>query len=238
MHIRQHSSQTLRRQGQNIGMWSLQYRPPLPQGRIPSQGNYETRRSTTTRLTISIVATDAWYTHPLPTTTSLTPAGHEAAGTIAAIGKNVHNVSIGDRVTADPLQPCLSCFHCTRRKPLLCSSLTAFGGNVPGGFAEYCVYPARQVHCIGSLPALEAVLLEPAACATHGIERMQLDPGSRVLLFGCGPTGILLAQLMRLNGAAHVRNPFPLVARLTRTVDHCVQARAEAGARAPPRNRR
>lgn len=102
------------------------------------------------------------------------------------------------------MQPCLSCFHCTRRKPLLCESLTAFGGNVPGGFAEYCRYPARQVHLIGDLPDLEAVLVEPAACATHGIERMQLEVGSRVLLFGCGPTGILLAQLIRQNGAAHL----------------------------------
>jgi D-arabinitol dehydrogenase (NADP+) len=82
--------------------------------------------------------------------------------------------------------------------------MTAFGGTVPGGFAEYCKYPARMVHPIGDLPDLEAVLIEPAACAAHGIERMQIEVGSRVLLFGCGPTGILLAQLVRMNGAAHV----------------------------------
>ncbi|KAH5115224.1 hypothetical protein HBI25_215940 [Parastagonospora nodorum] len=130
--------------------------------------------------------------------------GHEAAGTIAAIGANVKNVSVGDRVAADPMQPCLTCFHCMRRKPLLCENMTAFGGNVPGGFAEYCRYPARQVHPIGDLPDLEAILVEPAACATHGIERMQIEVGSRVLLFGCGPTGILLAQLVKMNGAAHL----------------------------------
>lgn len=61
------------------------------------------------------------------------------------------------------------------------------------------------MHRTGStLPALDAVLIEPAACALHGIERMALAPGSRVLLFGCGPTGLLLAQLIRLNGAAHL----------------------------------
>ncbi|KAH7396097.1 L-threonine 3-dehydrogenase [Pyrenochaeta sp. MPI-SDFR-AT-0127] len=130
--------------------------------------------------------------------------GHEAAGAIAAIGKNVTNVAIGDRVATDPMQPCLTCFHCTRRKPLLCENIAAFGGTVSGGFAEYCRYPARLVHAIGDLPDLEAVLVEPAACATHGIERMQIEVGSRILLFGCGPTGILLAQLIRLNGAAHL----------------------------------
>ncbi|KAI4621128.1 uncharacterized protein J4E87_006756 [Alternaria ethzedia] len=136
--------------------------------------------------------------------TSLTFPGHEAAGTVAAIGKNVNNVAVGDRVAADALQPCLNCFYCTRRKTQLCENVTGYGGNVPGGFAEYCRYPARMVFPIGNLPDLEAVLLEPAACAAHGIERMQMEVGSRVLLFGCGPTGMLLAQLIKMNGAAHL----------------------------------
>lgn len=139
-----------------------------------------------------------------PPIIKLTTPGHEAAGTIAAIGKNVTNVAIGDRVAADALEPCLTCFYCTRRKPQLCENIIGYGGNVPGGMAEYCRYPSRMVFPIGDLPDLEAVLLEPAACAAHGIERMQLEVGSRVLLFGCGPTGILLAQLIKMNGAAHV----------------------------------
>jgi D-arabinitol dehydrogenase (NADP+) len=154
------------------------------------------------------VAINTRYSKPTFFLPSLKKTGHEAVGSIAALGKNVKTVTIGDRVTVDPLQACLTCFHCIRRKPLLCETLTAFGGNIPGGFAEYCRYPARLVHPIGELPDLEAVLIEPAACATHGIERMQMDVGSRVLLFGCGPTGILLAQLIRMNGAAHVRYVF------------------------------
>ena len=148
------------------------------------------------------------YANPYNTPSSapppLTPPGHEAAGTIAALGRNVTTLSLSDPVTADPLSPCHSCFHCTRNKPLLCTALTAYGGNAPGAFAQYARYPAHLVHRTGALPALSAVLMEPAACALHGIERMQLAPGSRVLLFGCGPTGLLLAQLLRLNGAAHL----------------------------------
>ncbi|OAL04280.1 L-threonine 3-dehydrogenase [Phaeosphaeriaceae sp. SRC1lsM3a] len=135
----------------------------------------------------------------------LIPAGHEATGTIAALGRNITHLALGTRVVADPLQPCLTCFHCVRRKPHLCSNITAFGGNVPGGFAEYCRYPARLVHAIpDDIPDLEAALIEPAACAAHGIERMAIEVGSRVLLFGCGPTGILLAQLVKMSGAAHL----------------------------------
>ncbi|PSN62117.1 L-threonine 3-dehydrogenase [Corynespora cassiicola Philippines] len=131
--------------------------------------------------------------------------GHEAVGTVAAIGKNVKNISLGDRVVADPLRACLSCFYCTRNQHLHCENMTGYGGNVPGGFAEYCAYPSRQLHKIPpTLSNLEAVLIEPASCAAHGIERMAPKAGSSVLLFGCGPTGILLAQLLRQNGAANI----------------------------------
>lgn len=161
----------------------------------------------------------------------LTTAGHEATGTIVALGKNVTNVTLGDRVAADALEPCLTCFHCMRRKPQLCSNITGYGGNVPGGMAEYCRYPSRMVFPINELPDLEAVLLEPAACAAHGIERMALEVGSRVLLFGCGPTGILLAQLIRMNGAAHVRALdgilFSRKKWLTGPVDDCVESGPE-----------
>ncbi|KAH7079662.1 L-threonine 3-dehydrogenase [Paraphoma chrysanthemicola] len=130
--------------------------------------------------------------------------GHEATGTIVSYGSNITHLPLHTRVAADPMQPCQTCFHCVRRKPLLCSNMTAFGGNVPGGFAEYCRYPARLVHPIGNLSDEEAVLIEPAACAVHGIERMGIEAGARVLLFGCGPTGMVLAQLVGLNGGAHL----------------------------------
>jgi D-arabinitol dehydrogenase (NADP+) len=45
---------------------------------------------------------------------------------------------------------------------------------------------------------------EPTACAIHGMDLIALKPGSSVLLFGAGPTGIILAQLLKLNGALHL----------------------------------
>ncbi|KAK0303162.1 hypothetical protein LTR01_008308 [Friedmanniomyces endolithicus] len=130
--------------------------------------------------------------------------GHEAVGTVVAVGRNVKSIAVGERIAADPMEPCRNCFYCIRGQTLLCENMTGYGGNVPGGFAEYCRYPARHVTAIGDLPALEAVLIEPAACAAHGIERMAPKVGSTVLLFGCGPTGMLLAQLLKLNGTANL----------------------------------
>ncbi|KAF2774252.1 L-threonine 3-dehydrogenase [Teratosphaeria nubilosa] len=131
--------------------------------------------------------------------------GHEATGTVVAIGDHVSNVAVGERVAVDPMEPCRSCHHCMRDQRLLCENMTGFGGTVPGGFAEFCRYPARQVFPIPQeVSPLEACLIEPAACASHGIERMTPKVGSRVLLFGCGPTGMLLAQLLKLNGTANL----------------------------------
>jgi D-arabinitol dehydrogenase (NADP+) len=44
----------------------------------------------------------------------------------------------------------------------------------------------------------EATLLEPASCAVHGIDKIQPKFGSTVLLIGAGPTGLILAQLLKV----------------------------------------
>ena len=59
-----------------------------------------------------------------------------------------------------------------------------------GGFAEYCAYPAGKVFKIHNLTDVDATLLEPAACAAHGLEKIAPKFGSSVLMFGAGPTGM------------------------------------------------
>lgn len=76
--------------------------------------------------------------------------------------------------------------------------------KVDGGFAEYCAYPAGKVFKIHNLSDVDATLLEPASCAAHGLEKIAPKIGSSVLMFGAGPTGLCLAQLLRHNGASHV----------------------------------
>lgn len=73
-----------------------------------------------------------------------------------------------------------------------------------GGFAEYCAYPAGKVFKIHNLSDVDATLLEPASCACHGLEKIAPKLGSTVLMFGAGPTGLCLAQLLKLNGGSHV----------------------------------
>lgn len=75
---------------------------------------------------------------------------------------------------------------------------------VDGGFAEYATYPAHRVFKFNHLSDVDATLLEPAACAAHGIDKIAPSMGSTVLVFGAGPTGLILAQLLRINGGCKV----------------------------------
>jgi D-arabinitol dehydrogenase (NADP+) len=75
---------------------------------------------------------------------------------------------------------------------------------VNGGFAEYCAYPQGKVFHLKNLNDVDATLLEPASCAAHGLEKIAPKLGSSVLMIGAGPTGLVLAQLLKLNGGCHV----------------------------------
>lgn len=130
--------------------------------------------------------------------------GHEITGEIAAIGSAVQGLQVGDRVVADNTELCGHCFYCRRDQPLFCENFISHGCNVAGGLAEYVAIKAEKIFPIRNLSWQEAVMVEPTACAMHGMDVIALKPGSEVLLFGAGPTGIILAQLLRLNGAAHL----------------------------------
>ncbi|KAF8454518.1 chaperonin 10-like protein [Terfezia claveryi] len=130
--------------------------------------------------------------------------GHETVGVIAAVGKDVKGFQVGDRIAADNSELCNECFYCRRGQLLLCEKFEAHGVTMNGGFAEYCAYPAGKVFKIHNLTDVDATLLEPAACAAHGLEKIAPKFGSSVLMFGAGPTGLCLAQLLRQNGASHV----------------------------------
>ncbi|KAL2868843.1 zinc-dependent alcohol dehydrogenase family protein [Aspergillus lucknowensis] len=130
--------------------------------------------------------------------------GHETVGVVAAVGPKVKGFNIGDRVVADNSELCGECFYCRRGDELFCENFHAHGVTMNGGFAEYCAYPAGRVFKIQNLSDVDATLLEPASCAAHGLDKIAPKMGSRVLLFGAGPTGLILAQLLRLNGGCHV----------------------------------
>jgi threonine dehydrogenase-like Zn-dependent dehydrogenase len=62
----------------------------------------------------------------------------------------------------------------------------------------------HKLYKIKNLTDEEATLLEPAACAVHGLDRLNPPVGVEVLVMGAGPTGLILSQLLKLNGASRV----------------------------------
>lgn len=130
--------------------------------------------------------------------------GHEFSGEVAAVGANVTRFQPGDRVTADPNVPCNRCEACQRNEPNQCENLAVIGVTGDGAFAEYVVAPESVTFSIGDLSYKDAALIEPLACVAWGLQRVQIQAGNRVLLFGAGPMGCLLAQAVAAAGASQV----------------------------------
>jgi D-arabinitol dehydrogenase (NADP+) len=130
--------------------------------------------------------------------------GHEVVGPIVKIGKNVKNVKVGDRVVCDVGETCGKCFFCQRGTTLFCENFGAHGVTQDGGFADYASFSASKVFPFYNMTDEQATLCEPASCAVHGLDKIRPKPGSECLLIGAGPTGLILAQLLKLNGAQKV----------------------------------
>ncbi|KAG6816773.1 hypothetical protein H0H87_003036 [Tephrocybe sp. NHM501043] len=126
--------------------------------------------------------------------------GHEIVGTIAAMGKSVGDgFAISDRVVIDNAILCENCFFCRRGQHILCENFQSLGVTMAGGFAEYVAASAKKVYKIHNLTDEEATLVEPASCAVHGLDKLNAPVGVEVLVIG-----LILAQLLKLNGASKV----------------------------------
>lgn len=130
--------------------------------------------------------------------------GHELVGTVDQLGEGVTRFRLGEQVTVNPNVYCGYCDYCLSGRLILCENAKGFGSNYPGFFAEYALADHTLVFSVEGLPRDTAVFSEPASCAMHGVETLGLRPGSTALVFGAGPTGLLLAQLIKNGGASHV----------------------------------
>ena len=137
----------------------------------------------------------------------LTP-GHELVGPVDALGDGTGDgtggLRVGEFVSVNPNMNCGHCEYCRTGHTLMCANLKGLGTNWPGSFAEYVVVPANLVFSVDGIDPDTSVFTEPTACATHGLETLSPRPGTSALVFGAGPTGLLLAQLIARGGAASV----------------------------------
>lgn len=131
--------------------------------------------------------------------------GHEFAGYIHQVGSAVTGWNVGDRVTADNAVPCGKCYFCQREMYAHCEDFQSVGHSIPGGFAQYVKVKDNSVFRVPEqLPFNEACMAEPVACCIHAMDRLNVRYGEDVLVFGAGPNGIILAQLLRHSNANRV----------------------------------
>jgi len=131
--------------------------------------------------------------------------GHEASGTVVAIGPQVSRVQVGDRVAAHPVHPCGQCVCCREGLGHLCRNLEHLGLNMQGAFAEYFVAREDRVRIVPrSCDWPVAALLEPVCVCLEALNQARLLPGQRLAILGDGPFGVIMARLARLRGLAKV----------------------------------
>lgn len=130
--------------------------------------------------------------------------GHEVVGVVDQLGDGVTRFRIGEQVSVNPNVYCGQCPYCLAGRLGQCADMLGFGSNVHGFFAEYSIADHELVFSTEGLDVETAVFSEPASCAMHGLESLQMRPGGSALVFGAGPTGLLLAQLIASGGASSV----------------------------------
>jgi L-iditol 2-dehydrogenase len=122
--------------------------------------------------------------------------GHEFAGVVA------RGPRAGERVVLDPAVPCGCCTVCLAGDGHLCAELRFAGhGSTDGGLRTLVAWPERLAHLLPESVSDEAApLLEPLGVALHAVDLGESEPGTTAAVFGCGPIGLLLVQVLRAAG--------------------------------------
>ncbi len=138
--------------------------------------------------------------------------GHETAGIIAAVGTEVTNWNVGQKVVVMHHIPCMHCGYCLNDNFSMCETyktITTTAGFTPsgGGFADYVKVPGHIVRHGGLIPIPEGIsfeqasFVEPTNCCLKAVKKAQISPGQTILVTGAGPIGLMFIMLVNYFGA-------------------------------------
>jgi 2-desacetyl-2-hydroxyethyl bacteriochlorophyllide A dehydrogenase len=147
------------------------------------------------------------YEGVTPTAYSPITLGHEPSGMIAALGDEVKNWGIGERVTINPFLTCGRCVNCLSGDSKVCLSRHVIGIHADGGLAEFLKVPAKNlVRLPENIPFDQGgISVDAVATPFHAItNRGALRVGEKVAVFGCGGLGIHGVQIAKICGASMV----------------------------------
>jgi 6-hydroxycyclohex-1-ene-1-carbonyl-CoA dehydrogenase len=130
--------------------------------------------------------------------------GHEAAGTIDALGPGVEGWREGERVLLPAVLTCGDCYYCRSGRENICANMRMLGNHVDGAYAEYLVAPARELLRLPEEIPLDlgCVIADALSTPFHAVKnRARVRPGDTVAVFGTGGVGLNLVQLAAAAGA-------------------------------------
>ena len=136
-------------------------------------------------------------------------AGHEFMGRVVKLGPGAgekFGLKVGDRAVAENIIPCGKCWWCKRGEYNLCDPHAVFGFKQNGGWAKHMIYPKNAiVHKVPENISWEdAAIVEPLACALHGVNRARIQFGETVVVMGCGPIGLFMLEGAKLKNPKHL----------------------------------
>ena len=126
--------------------------------------------------------------------------GHEIAGYVEQVGRDVADVLPRDRVCVHYLVHCGTCEFCVRSLEQFCCSGQMIGKHRDGGYAEFIKVPARNTFTLPNEISFEvgAVMMCSSATALHALKKARLKSGESLAIFGFGGLGFSAMQLARV----------------------------------------
>lgn len=148
--------------------------------------------------------------------------GHEYAGEIIEIGKNVSSFKLGERIAVLPSVACGQCEGCRHENNVLCQAVP---GTAMHGFAELARVPVSVATRLPStLSMADGALIEPMAISLYGVKLSHIQPGDRVLVLGGGSVALYAIYWARRLGAGKI----VAMSRSPRRKDLCLEMGADA----------
>lgn len=135
------------------------------------------------------------------------PVGHEGAGEVISVGRNVSRVKPGDRIAIEPAMPCGECDQCKANRPHTCRKLRFLGcpGQADGCLSEYIVMPENSCFRIAdTMSYTEAAISEPLAIGVYAVNQSIPMKGATIGILGFGPIGMSVILPAIAKGAERI----------------------------------
>lgn len=131
--------------------------------------------------------------------------GHEFGGEVVAIGNEVKNIQVGDRVTSPFHHGCSHCANCMNGNSNRCDNLNIYGFNFNGSYAEYILVTEADFNLIQLPDEVDAQTAAAIGCrymtGFHAVNRARVRPGEWLVVHGTGGVGLSATQVAAASGA-------------------------------------